>query len=77
MHEKVLGVLTDDKLTFKDHVYVCVKKASQVYILTDVHNFENKVSINLYTNYTRHFPAYNIDFYSLHFLEQIDALEHV
>ena len=48
--EKVLGVLIDDKLTFKDHVYMYVKKASQVcnMILANVHNFENNVLINLY-----------------------------
>ena len=39
--EKILGVLIDDKLTFKDHVYMCVKK-SQVcnMILAHIHNFE-------------------------------------
>ena len=38
--EKVLGVLIDDKLAFKDHVYICVKKASRVCnILANVHNF--------------------------------------
>ena len=29
--QQVIGVLIDDKLTFKDHEYMCVKKASQVY----------------------------------------------
>ena len=28
--EKILGLLIDDKLTFKDHVYKCLKKASQI-----------------------------------------------
>ena len=42
--EKVLGVLIDDKLTFKNHVYMCVKKASQVcnMILANEHKFEQK-----------------------------------
>ena len=43
--EKILGILIDDKLTYKDHVYMCVKKASQVCNMTlaNVHNFENNV----------------------------------
>ena len=38
--EKILGVLADDNLTFRDHVY-CVKKANQVcnIILAKVYNF--------------------------------------
>ena len=38
--KKILDVLTDDNLTFKDHVY-CVKKANQVcnMILAKVYNF--------------------------------------
>ena len=53
--EKVLGVLINDKLTFKDQVYMCVKKASHVcnMILANVHNFENNFLINLYKTYAR------------------------
>ena len=38
--KKVLGVFTDDNLTFKDHVK-CVKKANHIcnMILATVHNF--------------------------------------
>ena len=47
--EKVLGVLIYDKLTFKDRVCLCVKKASQVsnMIFANVHNFENNILVNL------------------------------
>ena len=45
--EKVLGVLINDKLTFEDHVYMCVKKASQVcnMILANVLNFKNNINL--------------------------------
>ena len=51
--EEVLGVFIDDRLTFKDHVYMRVKKASQAcyMILANVHNFENNVLINRYKTY--------------------------
>ena len=47
--DKVL-VLINDRLTFKDHEYMCVKKASQVcnMLLANVHNFDNNVLVNLY-----------------------------
>ena len=44
-----------DKLMFKDHVYICVKKTSQVCntILANVHNFGNNILVNLYKTYAR------------------------
>ena len=77
--EKVLGVLIDDKLSFKDHVYMCVKKSSQVcnMILANVHNFENDILVNLYKTYARPYLDYNSVIYSPHYLELIDALENV
>ena len=43
---QIIGVLIDEKLTFKDYVYMSVKKASQVcnMILANVHNFELTMS---------------------------------
>ena len=77
--ENVLGVLIGDKLTFKDHVYMSVKKASQVcnMILANVHNFENIILVNLYKTYVKPYLDYNSVVYSLHHVELIDALEHV
>ena len=48
--EKVFGVLINDKLAFKDHVYMCIKKASKMcnMILANVHNFENNIFVILY-----------------------------
>ena len=61
--EKVLGVLFYDKLTFKDYVCMCVKKASQVHNMTlanvhnmtlaNVHNFQNKILLNVYEIHAR------------------------
>ena len=53
--EKVLSVLIDDKLTFKDQVYMCVKKSSQVCNMTlaNVHNFKNDILVNLCKTYAR------------------------
>ena len=77
--EKVIGVLIDDKLTFKDHVYQSVKQASQIYnvILANVHNFENNIFVNLYKTCARPYLDYNRVACSPHHLELIDALEHV
>ena len=77
--EKVLGVLIDDKLTFKDHAYMCVKKASQMcnMILANVHNFEKNVLINLYKTCARPYLDYNSVIYSSYHLELIDTLERI
>ena len=53
-----------------------VKKASQVcnMILTNVHNFENNVIVNLNETYARSYLDYNSVIYSPHHLELIDTL---
>ena len=65
--KRVLGVLISYKLTFKDHLYMSVKKASHVCnkILSEVHIFE-KIS---YKTYARPYLDYHCSvMYSLYHL---------
>ena len=74
--KKVFGILIDDKLSFKDHAYICVKKASQVcnMILANVHYFENNILVNLYKTFARPYLDYNSVIYFQHYLELTDAV---
>ena len=48
--ECIPGVRIDNKLTFANHVYICIKKASGVCdcILSNVFNADNSTLIQLY-----------------------------
>ena len=77
--ERILGVQIDNKLTFANHVYLRIKKASNVCncILSNVYNADNSILIQLYKTYARPFFDYASVIYSPHFMCLIDAIERV
>ena len=77
--ERILGAHTDNKLTFANHVYICIKKASNVCncILLNVYNADNSILIQLYKTYARLFLEYASVIYSPHFRYFIDTIENV
>ena len=77
--ERILGVLIDNKLSFKDHVYTCAKKASQIcnIILANMYNLDNSLLVNLYKTYARPYLEYNSAVFSPHYIELIDVMERV
>ena len=76
--EKILGVL-DSSLSFCNHVYSCVKKASQVcnVILSNMFFVNNETLVKLYKFYARPYLDYANVFYSSHCLYLIDTVESV
>jgi hypothetical protein len=77
--EKVLGVLIDDKLSFKEHIYECVNKASRMctLILNNVQNVNNFVLIRLFKCFVRPLLEYASVVYSPHHVGLIDLIENV
>ena len=57
--ERILGAHIDNKLTFANHVYICIKKASNVCncIGSNAYNADNSLLIQLYKTYAR--PAFS------------------
>ena len=76
--ERILGVQIDNKLSFRDHVFASVKKASNVcnLILSNVYDVGNALLIQLYKTYARPYLDYASIIYS-HHLQLIDAIERV
>ena len=77
--ERILGVQIDNKLSFRDHVFASVKKASNVcnLILSNVYDVGNALLIQLYKTYARPYLDYASIIYSPHRLQLIDAIERV
>ena len=46
--KKILGVMIDNKLSFKEHIYDCVKKASKIcnIVFANIMHVNNSVLIN-------------------------------
>ena len=77
--ERILGVHIDNKLTFANHEYICMKKASNFcnFILFNVYNADYSILIRLYKTYARPLLDYASVIYSSHFKYFIDAIENV
>ena len=77
--ECILGVNIDNKLTFANYVYICIKKASNVCncILSNVYNADNSILIQLFKTYARPFLNYASVIYSPHFMYLIEVIESV
>ena len=77
--EKILSVLIDSSLSYCNHVYSCVKKASQVsnIILSSMFFVNNETLVKLYKFYARHFLDYASVVSSPHCLYLIDTVESV
>jgi hypothetical protein len=77
--ERILGVMIDDKLTFTEHIYSCIKKASNIcnMILSNMYDVNNDILIRLYKVYARPYLEYATVIYSPHTLYLIDSIENV
>ena len=77
-NERVLGVIIDSNLIFKEHIYTCIKKASNInLILLNLSHMNCDILVNLYKCYARPILEYSSVVFSPHNLYLIDALEHV
>ena len=76
--EYIHGGHIDNKLTFANHVYICITKASNICncILSNGYNADNSILILLYKTYARPFLDYASVIYSPHFMYSIDAIEN-
>ena len=70
-------MLIDSSLSYCNHVYSCVKKASQVcnVILSNMFFVNNEMLVKLYKTYARPFSDYASVVYSLHCLYLINTDE--
>ena len=77
--EKILGVLLDCNLTFKEHVYETVKKACKMcnIILMNFKHFNNCTLTDLYKCYVRPILEYVSVVWSPHHIYLIDLIENV
>ena len=52
-NEKILGVVIDSNLSFKEHIYACVKKGYSIsnLISTNLRNLQRNALVNLYKCY--------------------------
>ena len=77
--KKILGVFIDNKLTFFDHIFNCVKKANNVCntILSNLYDMDNNTLINLFKTYALPLLDYASVIYSPHCLMLIDSIESV
>ena len=78
-NERVLGVIIDSNLIFKEHIYTCIKKASNIcnLILLNLSHMNCDILVNLYKCFARPILEYSSVVFSPHNLYLIDALEHV
>ena len=78
-NEKILGVVIDFNLSFKEHIYACVKKGYGIsnLISTNLRNLQRNALVNLYKCYVRPTLEYNSVIFSPHNIFLIDALENV
>ena len=53
--EKILGIIIDNKLSFKEHIYNCFNRASKVckIIFANIKHVNNSVLIKLYKSFAR------------------------
>ena len=77
--EKVLGIYIDEKLSFKEHVYECVNKASRMcsLVINNVKNVDNSVLIKLFKCFIRSLLDFASIVYSPHHIGLIDVIEIV
>ena len=77
--ERILCVQIDNKLSFRNHVFASVKKASNEcnLILSNVYDIGNALVIQLYKTYARPYLDSASIIYSPHYLQLIGAIERV
>ena len=78
-NEKILGVVIDSNLSFKEHICACIKTGYGIsnLISTNLRNLQRNALVNLYKCYVRPTLEYNSVIFSSHNIFRIDALENV
>jgi hypothetical protein len=77
--ERILGVLVDSKLNFKEHIYTCVKKAYCIsnLITNNLSFLSLNTRVSLFKCYVRPVLEYNSVIFSPHNIYLIDVIENV
>ena len=77
--EKILGVIIDNKLSFKEHIYDCVNKASKIcnIIFATVKQVNNSILIKLYKSFARPLLEYASVICCPHQINLTDLIENV
>ena len=77
--EKILGVIIDNKLFFKEHIYDCVNKASKIcnIIFANIKQVNNSILIKLYKSFARPLLEYASVICCPHHVNLIDRIENV
>ena len=65
-NEKILGVVFDSNLSFKEHIYACVKKGYVIsnLISTNLRDLQRNALVDLYKCYVRPTLKYNSFFFT-------------
>ena len=77
--EKILGVLIDSKLSFREHIFQCVSKASKMcnLIYANIKCTDMLIIVKLYKCYARHLLEYCSFIFSPHLVYLINLIENV
>ena len=78
-YEKILSVIIDIKLSFKEHIYDCVNRASKIcnIIFANIQHVNNSVLIKLYKSFARPLLEYASVICCPHHINLIDRIENV
>ena len=79
MSEKILGVLFDSNLSFREHIFQCVSKASRMcnLIYANIKCTDMLVLVNSYKCYARPLLEYCSVIFSPHYVYLINLIENV
>ena len=77
--EKILGVIIDNKLSFKEHIYDCVNRASKIcnIIFANIKQVNYSLLIKLYKSFARPLLEYASVICCPHHINLIGRIENV
>ena len=77
--EKILGVIINNKPSFKEHIYDCVNRASKIcnIIFANIKQVNNSILIKLYKSFARLLLEYASVICCPHHINLIDRIENV
>ena len=77
--EKIIGIYVDTNLSFSEHIYDCVKRASKVsnLILSNFYQCNNSVLLQLFKCYVRPILEYGSIIFSPHYVYLVELIEHL
>ena len=78
-YEKILSVIINNKLSFKEHIYDCVNRASKIcyIIFANIKQVNNSILIKLYKSFARPLLEYASVICCPHHINLIDRIENV